>query len=212
MKAAIDRLVERLGGLAADNRASCSARASAASSTRSRTPCASPMPSCRAFPQAASPAMPASWSPACFAGQPVLHARRPRPLLRARRRRARCARRSRRWPASASSQLILTNAAGSLRPGHAARLGDADHRPHQFLRRQSADRRAERPRFVGLTEAYDARHARGASRRRPKATGIDAAQGRLHVVLRAVLRDAGRDPHGAHPRAPTRSACRPCRR
>ncbi len=40
-------------------------------------------------------------------------------------------------------KLILTNAAGSLAADDAARLGDADHRPHQFLRRQSADRRAD---------------------------------------------------------------------
>ena len=37
--------------------------------------------------------------------------------------------------------LILTNAAGSLRAGHPARLGHADHRPHQLRQSQSADRR-----------------------------------------------------------------------
>ncbi len=43
------------------------------------------------------------------------------------------------------TKLILTNAAGSVDPGHGARLGDADHRPHQFLRLQPAVRRADRP-------------------------------------------------------------------
>ena len=88
--------------------------------------------------------MPARWSPARFGGVPVLmlagrahyyehgNAAAMRPALET-------------LAGIGIDKLILTNAAGSLRAGHAAGLGDADHRPHQFLRLEPADRRAERP-------------------------------------------------------------------
>ena len=84
----------------------------------------------------------------------------------------------------------------------AAGLGDADHRSHQFLRHQPAVRRAERPslrradRGLRPGAARRDRGGRGGQRHR-------APQGRLHVVLRPVLRDAGRDPHGAPARRPS---------
>ena len=52
--------------------------------------------------------------------------------------------------------LLLTNAAGGLNKEWRAAFARRDHRPHQFRRRQSADRRRPAPtRFVPLTQAYD---------------------------------------------------------
>ena len=73
-----------------------------------------------------------------------------------------CGRRWRRWPASASTKLILTNAAGSLDPdmppGSVMLITDhINFSGTNPLFGEPTDRR-----FVGLTEAYDARHARGA--------------------------------------------------
>ena len=50
-------------------------------------------------------------------------------------------------------------------------------------------------RFVGMIEAYDPA-LRAALVARRRARRHRAEPGRLHVVLRPVLRDAGRDPHG----------------
>ena len=127
----------------ARGRASCSAPASAGWSTRSRTRCASPMPICRAFPSGVT-GHAGEVVAGHLAGVPVLmlagrahyyehgDAAAMRPALEV-------------LAGIGIDKLILTNAAGSLEPGHAAGLGHADHRPHQFLRRQSAVRRAERP-------------------------------------------------------------------
>ena len=108
-------------------------------------------------------------------------------------------------------KLILTNAAGSLEPdmppGSVMLITDhINFSGSNPLFGEPTDRR-----FVGLTEAYDARLARGL-REGGRGDRHAAAQGRLHVVFRPVLRDAGRDPHGARHGRRRRSACRPCRR
>ena len=107
------------------------------------------------------------------------------------------------------TKLILTNAAGSLdpqmRPARSALVTDhINFSGSNPLFGEPTDRR-----FVDLTEAYDAGLRRYRSGGRGHRHG--AAQGRLHVVLRPVLRDAGGDPHGAHDGADA-VACRPCRK
>ena len=93
-------------------------------------------------------------------------------------------------------KLILTNAAGSLEPdmppGSVMLITDhINFSGSNPLFGEPTDRR-----FVGLTEAYDA-GIRAAIEKAAAGDRHAAAQGRLHVVLRPVLRDAGRDPHGA---------------
>ena len=108
-------------------------------------------------------------------------------------------------------KLILTNAAGSLDqemgPGSVMLITDhINFSGSNPLFGEPTDRR-----FVGLTEAYDARAAR-CLRQGRDGNRHAPAQGRLHVVFRTVLRDAGGNPDGANAWAPTPSACRPCRR
>jgi hypothetical protein len=86
------------------------------------------------------------------------------------------------------SQLILTNAAGSVDPdmGPGSVMLITDHinfSGSNPLIGEPSDRR-----FVGLTEAYDA-GLRSAIETAAKATATA-------LVFRAVLRDARRDPHG----------------
>ena len=95
------------------------------------------------------------------------------------------------------TKLILTNAAGSLDPdmppGSVMLITDhINFSGTNPLIGEPSDRR-----FVGLTEAYDA-GLRAAIERAAEGDRHRAAPGRLHVVLRPVLRDAGRNPHGAH--------------
>ena len=82
---------------------------------------------------------------------------------------------------------------------HAAGLGDGDHRPHQLHRRQSAVRRS-----AGRQPLR--RHGRCLRSGAARAAAGGGARGqcplprrRLHLVQRAELRDAGRDPR--RPRA-----------
>ena len=122
-----------------------------------------------------------------------------------------CARRWRLWPASASRRCFCTNAAGSLDPAYppGAVMLIEDHinfAGANPLIGEPTDRR-----FVGLTEAYD-RSCADAFAKAAEATGTPPAQGRLYVVFRAVLRDAGGNPHGAHHGRRRRSACRRSRR
>ena len=79
------------------------------------------------------------------------------------------------------------------------RRDHADHRPHRLFRPQPADRRADRRPLRRHDRSLRRRAPRGAPRR--GRTGRRGARDRrLHVVLRPLVRDAGRDPHGAPPR------------
>ena len=108
--------------------------------------------------------------------------------------------------------LILTNAAGSLRedfpPGAVMLITDHIN----FGNRNPLIGEASDARFVGMTRGLRCRACASAALDGRRAGGRGAAPGRLHVVLRPELRDAGGDPRGAHRSAPTPSACRPCRR
>ena len=113
--------------------------------------------------------------------------------------------------APAARTVVLTNAAGGLRAGHAGRASRvliADHlnltgrspltgpnrdRPRAPLRRPD--------RGVLAPAAGPGPHGRP-----------DAGGGRVRRVRRAAVRDAGRDPHGCARSAPTSSACPPCTR
>ena len=93
-------------------------------------------------------------------------------------------------------ELVLTNAAGSLDagmpPGSVMLITDhINFSGTNPLFGEPSDRR-----FVGLTEAYDPA-LRGRDRGSRRCQRHRAPQGGLHVVLRAVLRDAGGDQHGA---------------
>ena len=95
-----------------------------------------------------------------------------------------CGRRSRCWPRIGIEQLILTNAAGSLEPDMApgSVMLITDHinfSGSNPLFGEPTDRR-----FVGLTEAYDRSIGLALEQRRGRDRHA-AAQGRLHVVLRA---------------------------
>ena len=96
--------------------------------------------------------------------------------------------------------VVLTNGCGGLRPDVLARAPGADQRPHQPDRRP---RRSSAPTFVDLTDVYS-------PRLRDLCREVDPtlAGGCLRAVPRPALRDAGRDPDGAHASAATWSACR----
>ncbi len=153
------------------------------------------MPSCPAFPESGVTGHAGEVVAGTFAGRPVLmlagrahyyehgNAAVMRPVLET-------------LAGIGIDKLILTNAAGSLEPdmppGSVMLITDhINFSGSNPLFGEPTDRR-----FVGLTEAYDA-GIRAALEKAAAATGTPLAQGRLHVVFRAVLRDAGRDPHGA---------------
>ena len=191
----------------------CSARGSAGSPTRSRTRPRSSTPSYRAFRARASRAMPAGSCsggsagcrlPACRAGSISTRA--------CRRRRSTCCRaRSRR---SAARCLILTNAAGALRPelapGSVVLIED-----HINLLGQNplvgANDDAVGPRFPDLSEVYDAalraRAAAGRGAPRHRAAG-------RRLPRRRSGRPSRRRPRSARSArsAPIWSACRRCPR
>ena len=109
----------------------------------------------------------------------------------------RCARRCGRCRAAGAEMLVLTNAAGSLRPEVGPGQPDGDHRPHQPDRREPADRartttrsgRASRRCATPTTRRCWTSCARRQPRRRRR-----ARRGRLPGGQRAELRDAGGDP------------------
>ena len=116
--------------------------------------------------------------------------------------------------AAGAEVLVLTNAAGSLRPEVGPGPPHGDLRPHQPHRAQPADRPQRRGHRPALPEpgrrlrpgaARRAARQRRRARRRPR-------RGRLPRGQRAELRDPGRDPRLRARWAPTRSACRPSTR
>ena len=100
--------------------------------------------------------------------------------------------------------LLLTNAAGGLnqewRPP--ALVAITDH--INFSGTNPLIGHAGADRFVPLTEAYDAALLARRCDEAARGDGHRAQRGRLHVVFRAELRDAGRDPRRAHPRRRSR--------
>ena len=99
--------------------------------------------------------------------------------------------------------LFLTNAAGGLHTEWTppALVAITDH--INFAGVNPLIGRASDDRFVPLTRAYDPAlldTLRDAARE----AGVDAARGRLHVVQRPIVRDAGGNPHGEDSRRRSR--------
>ena len=116
--------------------------------------------------------------------------------------------------AAGAEVLVLTNAAGSLRPevGPGRLMAISDHinlTGHNPLIGPNDE--AIGPRFPSLSDAYDPALLRRPARQRRRARHRPR-RGRLPRGQRPELRDPGRDPRLRHAWAPTRSACRPSTR
>ena len=205
--------------------ASCSGRASARSPTRSRTRSWSATRSCPAFRARASRATPGG---PCWARSAACRSRCSRVARTCTKaaRSTRCALRSARCEPRAPSVLVLTNAAGSLRPevGPGSLMAITDHinmtgvnllaGPNDDVDRAAVPVSCATPTTRRCSPSLRASARRG--RGRPR-------RGRLSRGHRAELRDAGRDPRlpddrrrrgrhvdrpGDDPRAPLRPARR----
>jgi purine-nucleoside phosphorylase len=112
--------------------------------------------------------------------------------------------------AMGAEALVLTNAAGSLRPDMppGSVMLVADH--INFANRNPLIGEANDARFVGMTQAYDPALMQAAREAR-RGRGDRVAGRRLYLVLRAELRNACRGAHGALLGADA-VGCRRCRR
>ena len=98
------------------------------------------------------------------------------------------------------------------RPQHrmAAAVAGRDHRPHQRLRDQSADRLGRQDRFVPLTRAYD-EALRAELHAAARAEKIDLHDG-VYMWFSGPSFETPAEIRAARTSAPTSSACRLCRK